>query len=133
VFVYDGFMVSGPDSLVDAETMSEWAFRETDYRVIWEKKPLDTIIQLPELNTDHVVAGYVLKTIVGRVMTCEDMSFSFKPGTGLWCKTMKPAQILQDAISGWSIEHKIFIGFNPSDYTDTVINMGQLVDMARIA
>ena len=98
VFVYDGFMVSDPDSLVEA--MSEWVFRETDYHVTWEKKPLDTAIQLPEPITDNIVAGHVLKTLDGRVLTCGDISFSFKPGTGLWCRNMKPAQILQDAISG---------------------------------
>ncbi len=133
VFVYDGFMLSDPDSLVNAEAMSEWVFRETNYRVTWEKKPLDTTIQLPEPITDNVVAGHVLKTLEGRVLTCGDISFSFKPGTGLWCRNTKPAQILQDAITEWSIEEKIFRGFDPSDYRSTVINLGQSRDMARVA
>ena len=84
-------MISDPDNLVDAEAMSEWVFRETDYRVIWEKNPMDTTIQLPEPITDNVVAGHVLKTLDGRVLTCGDISFSFKPGTGLWCRNTKPA------------------------------------------
>ena len=79
VFVYDGFMVSDPDSLVDAEAMSELVFRETDYRVTWEKNPLDTIIQLPEPITGNAVAGCGLKNLDGHVLTCEDTSFSFKP------------------------------------------------------
>jgi len=133
VVVYDGFMVSDPNNLVDAEAMSECVFRETNYRVTWAKKPLDTTIQLPEPISDNVVAGYVLKTLDGRVLTYEDISFSFKPGTGLWCRNTKPAQILQDAILGWSIEEKIFRGFNPSDYSKTVINLGQSSDMGRIA
>jgi hypothetical protein len=33
-----------PDSLVDAEAMSEWVFREANYPVTWEKKALDTTI-----------------------------------------------------------------------------------------
>ena len=61
VFVYDGFVVSDPDSLVDAEAMSEWVFRETNYRVIWGKKPLDNTIQLPEPMSDNVVAGCVFE------------------------------------------------------------------------
>jgi hypothetical protein len=62
------------------------------------------------------------------------MSFSFNPGTELWCRNTKPAQILQDAVSGWGIiEEKIFRGINSSDYTNTVINMGQTADMARVA
>ena len=100
VFVYDGFMLSDPESLVDVEAMSEWVFQETDYRVTWEKKPLDTTIQLPEPITDNVVAGHVLKTLDGRVLTCGDMSFSFKPRTGLWYKNTKATHVLQDAISG---------------------------------
>ncbi len=95
---------------------------------------MDTTFQLLEPITDNVVAGYVLKNLDGRVLVCEDMSFSFKPGTGLWCKNNKPAQILQDAIvSGWSIEEKIFRGFNPSDYTNTVINLGQSTTIERVA
>ena len=40
---------------------------------------------------------------------------------------------MQHAITGWSIEEKIFRGFDPSDYRNTVINLGQSRDMARVA
>ncbi len=65
-----------------------------------EKMPLDPIIQLPEPIMDNIVAEHILKTLDGRVLTSEDTSFSFKPGTGLWCRNTKPAQTLQDAIFG---------------------------------
>ncbi len=82
---------------------------------------------------NNIVAGHVLETLDGRVLTCVVICFSFKPGTGLWCRNTKPDQILQDAISRWSIEEKIFRGFDPSNYRNTVINLGQSRDMSRVA
>ena len=113
--------------------MSESVLRETGHRVTWEIKPLDPFIHIPESVTDNIVAGHVLKNLDGRFLISEDMSFSFKPMSGLWCKSTKPAQILQDAISGWSIEEKIFWGFNPSDYARGVVDLGQSADMGRVA
>jgi hypothetical protein len=89
-------MLLDPDSLMDAGGMSELVFGETEYRVTWETNVLDTTIQLPEPIKDNVVAVYALKTLEGRVLTCEDMSFSIKSMSGLWCTNTKPAQILQE-------------------------------------
>ena len=46
VFVYDGFMLYDPDSIMDADTMGDWVFQETKYHVLWEKKVLYTSIVL---------------------------------------------------------------------------------------
>ena len=83
VCVYDGFMLFDPDSIVDADAMDECVFKETEYHVLWEKKALNTSIDLPQPLTDSIVAEYVLKTLDGRILTCEDVSFSFKPASGL--------------------------------------------------
>jgi hypothetical protein len=133
VFVYDGFMVSDPDSLVNAEAIIEFVLKEIGYCVTWEIKPLNPFIHIPEPVTYNIVAGHVLKTLDGRVLTCKDMSFSFKPCTGLWRRNTKPAQILQDAISECSIEERIFWGFNPSYHASVVINLGQSSNMTRAA
>jgi hypothetical protein len=60
------------------------------------------------------------------------MSFSFKPISGLWCTNIKLSQILQDVISEGSIEEKILRDFSPIDYNNTVINLDQSANMARV-
>ena len=82
---------------------------------------------------DSIVAGYVLKTPDGRILTCEDISFSFKSVSRLWCKNTKPAQIMQDVISSWGIDVKMFRGFNAIDYINTVINLEQSPILAKVA
>jgi len=133
VFVYDGFMLYDPDSSMDADAMGDWVFQETKYHVLWAKKVLYTSIDLPRHLTDSIVAGDVLKTPDGRILTCEDISFSFKSVSGLWCKNTKPTQIMQNAISSWGIDVKMSRGFNPIDYVNTVINLEQSPILAKIS
>ncbi len=73
-------MLSDPDSIVDADAMGDWVFTETEYRVLWENKALDTFIDLPQPLMDNTVAKYVLKALDGRILTCEDISFFFQAG-----------------------------------------------------
>jgi len=80
--------------------MSEWVFTRTNYRATWEKKALDTTIQLPKPITDNVIAGYVLNYFDGLFLSCEDMSFlkSYCPGYG--AKTDNPLRYSKPSSPG---------------------------------
>jgi len=126
-------MTHDPEEQICAEEMSERVFEATGYRIQWEHKEMNDTVKDSQPLNDEIVAEIVMKPLRGRILQCDNLLFAYHAPSGLWKKYKEPALVIQAAIDDWSIDQKIFHGFNVKTLKDHSIDLGDTPDMSRMA
>ncbi len=91
-----------------------------------------TIMDSQPLN-DEIVTGIVMKQLKGRILNCNTLLFTYHAPSGLWKQDDSSALMIQETIDDWSVDRKLFRGFNVKTLRDHIIDLGETPDMSRVA